>query len=94
MAARRSKRRPASAATAAEGGMSIEFLLVVFPDDQPQRAVLADGDKVGFTNHILLLPANEYEIRLDGAACVPPSQTVVLSGTSAVKPKVIAFAAA
>ena len=43
--------------------MSLEYLLVVFPDE---RAVLADGDKVGFTNHTLMLPANEYEIALDG----------------------------
>jgi hypothetical protein len=71
--------------------MSIEYLLVAFPQD---RAVLADGDKVGVTNHILMLPANEYEITLDGGGCMPLSQDVTLTGTSVVRPKVINFAPA
>ena len=33
--------------------MAIEYLLVTFPE---QRAVLADGNGVGFTNHTLMLP--------------------------------------
>jgi len=69
--------------------MSLEFLLVVFPEE---RAVLADGDKVGFTNHTLMLPANEYTITLDGGACSPASQDVILAGTSVVRPKVVSFA--
>lgn len=71
--------------------MSIEFLLVVFPEE---RAVLADGDKVGFTNHTLMLPANEYTITLDGDKTAPASQDVVLAGTSVVRPKIVTFAAA
>lgn len=69
--------------------MSIEFLLVSFSDD---RVVLADGDQVGVTNHILMLPADEYEITLAGGGTDPPSSDVVLAGTSAVRPRVITFA--
>ncbi len=69
--------------------VSLEFLLVTYPDDG--RAVLADGDRVGFTNHTLILPSNEYEIALDGVPTAPPSQKVVLAGTSVVRPKVLRF---
>ncbi|MBB1076407.1 hypothetical protein HUU62_18525 [Rhodoferax sp. 4810] len=68
--------------------MAIEFLLVTFPE---QRAVLADGAGVGFTNHILMLPGDEYEITLEGNTCAPASQVIALSGTAMVKPMVIAF---
>lgn len=68
--------------------MSLEFLLVVFPEE---RAVLADGDRIGFTNHTVILPPNEYTITLDGTQTQPASETVVLSGTSVVRPKVIRF---
>jgi hypothetical protein len=71
--------------------MAIQFLLVTFAE---QRAVLADGERVGFTNHILMLPSDEYQITLDGDGCVPASQDVVLTGTSMVKPMVVAFAPA
>ena len=73
--------------------MSLEFLLVVFPENEP-RAVLADGDKVGFTNHTLMLPADEYTITLEGGNTEPPSQDVVLTGTSVMRPKVVSFALA
>ena len=72
--------------------MSLEYLLVVFPDQT--RAVLADGDPVGVTNHTLILPANEYTITVDGAATQPPSHDVLLAGTSVVRPKVVSFAPA
>lgn len=68
--------------------MAIEYLLVSYPD---QRAVLADGDGVGFTNHTLMLPADEYVITLDGNGYQPASRDVVLAGTSIVRPMVIAF---
>jgi hypothetical protein len=71
--------------------MSLEYLLVVFPE---KRAVLADGDPVGVTNHTLMLPANEYTITLDGDATQPPSHDVLLAGTSVVRPKVVSFAPA
>lgn len=68
--------------------MSLEFLLVVFPE---QRSVLADGDSVGVTNHTLMLPTNEYTITLDGAPTDPASRDVILAGTSVVRPKVVTF---
>lgn len=68
--------------------MAIEFMLVTFPE---ARAVLADGAGVGFTNHILMLPSDEYEITLGGNGCVPVSQNVQLGGTSMVKPLVVTF---
>lgn len=68
--------------------MSIQYLLVTYPD---QRAVLADGAGVGFTNHTLMLPADEYVVTLAGDGYEPPIQDVVLAGTSLVKPLVISF---
>jgi hypothetical protein len=69
--------------------MSIEFLLVTFPEE---RAVLADGKRVGFTNHTLMLPTGEYVITLDGGGYQPASRDIPLTGTSIPKPMVIAFA--
>lgn len=71
--------------------MAIQFLLVNFAES---RTVLADGSAVGVTNHILMLPADEYEISLDGGGYTPASQTIALDGTSMVRPLVIAFSAA
>ena len=68
--------------------MAIEYLLVTYPES---RAVLADGNGVGFTNHTLMLPTDEYLITLDGSGYQPPSQDIALSGTSLVKPMVISF---
>ena len=68
--------------------MAIEYLLVTYPE---QRAVLADGNGVGFTNHMLMLPSDEYLITLGGGGYQPASQDIALSGTSLVKPMVIAF---
>jgi len=68
--------------------MAIQYLLVTYPK---QRAVLADDNGVGFTNHTFMLPADEYLITLDGSGYEPPSQDIVLSGTSLVKPMVISF---
>lgn len=71
--------------------VSLEFPLVVFPGNEA-RAVLADGDKVGFANRTLMLPADEYTITLEGDNTEPPSQDVVLAGTSVMRPKVVSFA--
>lgn len=71
--------------------MSVQYLLVTFYE---QRGVLADGVMVGLTNHILMMPADEYQISLDGTGYAPASQDVPLDGTSLVKPLVIAFTAA
>jgi len=68
--------------------MAIEYLLVTYPE---QRAVLADGNAVGFTNHTLMLPTDEYLISLEGAGYEPANQDIALSGTSLVKPMVISF---
>jgi hypothetical protein len=70
--------------------MAIQYLLVTFAE---QRTVLADGAAVGVTNHILLLPADEYQISLDGAGYLPASQDVALDGTSMVRPLVVSFTA-
>ena len=68
--------------------MAIEYLLVTYPE---QRAVLADGNGVGFTNHTFMLPTDEYLITLEGTGYEPPNQDIALSGTSLVKPMVISF---
>jgi transposase len=71
-----------------ELAMSVEYLLVTFPED---RDVLADGDRVGVTNHTILISANEYVISLNGAGYAPTSQDVVVAGTSIMRPMVVAF---
>jgi ABC-type amino acid transport substrate-binding protein len=71
--------------------MSVEYLLVSFPED---RDVLADGDRVGVTNHTILITANEYTITLSGDDYVPTSQDVVVAGTSIMRPLVVVFRAA
>ena len=68
--------------------MTVEYLLVVYKGD---RDVLADGDRVGVTNHTILIPANEYIITLSGDGYAPPSADVVLAGTSIMRPKVVVF---
>ena len=54
--------------------MSVEYLLVVYNGD---RDVLADGDRVGVTNHTILLASDEYIITLSGDGYAPPSADVV-----------------
>jgi hypothetical protein len=68
--------------------MSIEYLLVVYKED---RDVLADGDRVGVTNHTILLAPDEYIITLSGDGYAPPSEDVALAGTSIMRPKVVVF---
>jgi hypothetical protein len=51
--------------------------------------VLADGDRVGVTNHTILITANEYTITLSGDDYVPTSQDVVVAGTSIMRPLVV-----
>jgi PEGA domain len=68
--------------------MSVEYLLVHYKED---RDVLADDDRVGVTNHTILLPPDEYIITLSGEGYAPPNQTVVLAGTSIMRPKVVVF---
>ena len=67
----------------------MEYLLVKFKES---RGVLADGNLVGVTNSTLTLQTNEYIITLDGAQdYAPPSQDVILAGTSSTRPTVITF---
>ena len=68
--------------------MTIQYLLVTFPE---QCNVLADGAAVGVTNHVLMLPGDEYQITLSSGSCSPSSQDIALVGTSLVKPLVVAF---
>jgi hypothetical protein len=68
--------------------MSIEYLLVFYNGD---RDVLADGERVGVTNHTILLAPDEYLITLGGNGYTPPSADVVLAGTSIMRPKVVVF---
>lgn len=68
--------------------MAMQYLLVTFPQE---CAVYADGCGVGTTNRVLMLPAGEYEITLDGGACTPFSQDTVLNGTSLANPLEIKF---
>ena len=68
--------------------MSVEYLLVVYNGD---RDVLADGDRVGVTNHTILLAPDEYIITLSGDGYAPPSEDVILAGTSIMRPKVVVF---
>jgi hypothetical protein len=68
--------------------MSVEYLLLTFPED---RDVIADGDRVGVTNHTILISANEYVVTLGGTAYAPTSQDVVVAGTSIMRPMVVAF---
>jgi hypothetical protein len=71
-----------------EGAVSVEYLLVSYKED---RDVLADGDSVGITNSTIILQANEYIITLSGDGYEPPSQIVVVAGTSKELPKVVKF---
>jgi hypothetical protein len=68
--------------------MSVEYLLVVYNGD---RDVLANGDRVGVTNHTILLATDEYIITLSGDGYAPPQADVVVAGTSIMRPKVVVF---
>jgi hypothetical protein len=59
--------------------MSVEYLLV------------ANGDRVGVTNHTILLATDEYIITLSGDGYAPPREDVVLAGTSIMRPRVVVF---
>jgi hypothetical protein len=70
--------------------MAIEYLLVHFGED---RDVLADGDRVGVTNHTVMIQPGEYIIKMSGSGYAPASQDVVVVGTSVMRPKVVTFTA-
>ena len=77
------RRRPTG-----ERAISVEYLLAVYKQD---RDVLANGDRVGVTNHTILLATDEYIITLSGDGYAPPREDVVLAGTSIMRPKVVVF---
>jgi hypothetical protein len=85
---RRTKKSSPALINGRRDAVSIEYLLVKAAD---QRSVLADGEKVGVTNHIMMLPADEYTITLDGARDTPAQHDVVLAGTSVIRPAVLIF---
>jgi hypothetical protein len=87
-ATRRAKKESPPLINARREAVSIEYLLV---KATAQHTVLADGEKVGVTNHIMMLPADEYTITLDAAGITPAQQDVVLAGTSVVRPVVLLF---
>jgi len=68
--------------------MSVEYLLVVYKQD---RDVFADGERVGVTNHTILIASDEYLISLSGDGYTPATADVVLAGTSIMRPKVVVF---
>ncbi len=69
----------------------LQFLIVKF-DETPDRNVLADGQPVGITNHMLLLSAGVYKITLSGRGYSPAEQIVTLANTSAHRPAIVVFA--
>lgn len=69
--------------------MAMEHLLVTY---QESRGVKANDVVVGDTNAQLRLPADVYDITLDGLSDYdPPSVTIVLGNTTPEHPRVVAF---
>ncbi len=69
--------------------MPDEFIIVSFPED---RTVLSGGNEVGPTNQDLVINAGTHTFTLSGTPDYdPPSQQVVVSGTSVVTPMEIEF---
>ena len=69
--------------------MPDQFIHVSFPED---RTVLSGGNPVGPTNQDLVINAGTHTFTLDGPADYdPPSQQVVVAGTSVVTPLEIVF---
>jgi hypothetical protein len=68
--------------------VTFEYLLVNFREN---RTVLADGMEVGVTNHILMLPPDDYTITLDGDPTTPPAANVALQNTMPMRPRVVLF---
>lgn len=69
--------------------MAIEYLRVTYP---LSRQVKTNDVPVGETNVLLRLPADAYEITLDGLPDYdPPSVDILLGGTTPEKPKVVTF---
>jgi hypothetical protein len=67
-----------------------EFLIAKY-DRSPDRTVLANGHRVGVTNHMLLLSPGDYDITLSGTGFTPPTQSITLANTSAQRPLVVVF---
>jgi len=55
------------------------------------RIVRANDVAVGVTNHMIVLPPNDYEITLAGDGFAPPTQDIELYGTSLARPCVLVF---
>jgi hypothetical protein len=70
----------------------MEYIKVTF-DPRDIRDVLANGNRVGATEKVLMVPTNFYTITLSGAGYAPPSWKGLVDGTLPTAPLVIAFAA-
>jgi len=69
--------------------MPDQFINVSFPET---RTVLSGGNAVGPTNQDLVINAGTHTFTLDGTQDYdPPSQQLVVSGTSVVTPMSIVF---
>jgi hypothetical protein len=67
----------------------MEYLFVKFPE---RRKVTVDGLIQGETDRVLALSPGTYTVALEPATrCRPLRQTVVLVGTTLMKPSVITF---
>lgn len=68
----------------------MEYLLVTFRES---RGVVVDGVREGFTNEVLELEMGTHEITLmPPADFTPDKHEIVLRRTTAISPKVVAFA--
>ena len=68
----------------------MEYIRVTF-NPYDIRQVIANGNPIGQTETVLMLPTNFYHIRLSGACYKPTEQQVNVNGTLPNTPLVIAF---
>lgn len=68
----------------------MEYLRVTF-DPTDIRDVIANGNIIGKTEDLLMLPTNFYHLRLSGVGYKPPEQKANVNGTTPEHPIVIVF---
>jgi hypothetical protein len=68
----------------------MEFIQVKF-DPSDIRDVVANGNVIGKTEAVLMLPTDFYEITLSGSGYAPPEWKGLISGTLATQPMNIRF---
>jgi hypothetical protein len=69
----------------------MEYIKVTF-DPRDIRDVLANGNRIGATEKVLMVPTNFYTITLSGEGYTPPSWKGLVDGTLPTAPLVIVFA--